>query len=405
MTFLRCSLCCSLGRSLRSACLAAGLAACSLAQAPSPAAKLPPEKTVRSWLLSEEPRLVAWGAHYALVERNRRLIPDLLNLASRWQPLSQRASQGSSQRTSQQTSGGLDGSFNIEGQSSEETDERDAMAAVVDALIQMKAPVPADTLRGLAPDFGNEVAVLLSRMPAEEAAPLRFELYRLPGPNTDGLQYVSASLLALHPAPGFAADLLTHLYVRATVYAVLPGAPEFGSGVAGDCFSEYQAPRKDWPVTGQYGLSQHKGDGATLLVAGIDPIYATREQSTHYLGGSCRIPGVHLGPEQRRRLIAEMLSTSPDEIPWQTSLETRIEFQSLPQFDSALMAFVEEQQRKFRTTTAELVADDLLTPAEAEQSLPQLELTLNDRRGAEAVPIPDLTDLPPHVKWASSPFH
>src|SRR5580658_8152666 len=137
MTFLRCSRCCSLGRSLRSACLAAGLAACSLAQAPSPAAKLPPEKTVRSWLLSEEPRLVAWGAHYALVERNRRLIPDLLNLASRWQPLSQRASQGSSQRTSQQTSGGLDGSFNIEGQSSEETDERDAMAAVVDALIQM----------------------------------------------------------------------------------------------------------------------------------------------------------------------------------------------------------------------------------------------------------------------------
>jgi hypothetical protein len=296
-------------------------------------------------------------------------------------------------------------SFNIEGQSSEETDERDAMAAVVDALIQMKAPVPADTLRGLAPDFGNEVAVLLSRMPAEEAAPLRFELYRLPGPNTDGLQYVSASLLALHPAPGFAADLLTHLYVRATVYAVLPGAPEFGSGVAGDCFSEYQAPRKDWPVTGQYGLSQHKGDGATLLVAGIDPIYATREQSTHYLGGSCRRPGVHLGPEQRRRLIAEMLSTSPDEIPWQTSLETRIEFQSLPQFDSALMAFVEEQQRKFRTTTAELVAHDLLTPAEAEQSLPQLELTLNDRRGAEAVPIPDLTDLPQHVKWASSPFH
>jgi len=79
-------------------------------------------------------------------------------------------------------------------------------------------------------------------------------------------------------------------------------------------------------VTGQYTLSQHEGDGAILLVAGIDPIYATREQSTHYLGGSCSIPGVHLGPEQRRRLIAEMLSTSPEEIAWQTSLETRIEF-------------------------------------------------------------------------------
>jgi len=299
-----------LRRSVCNAYLAATLAACSLAQTPSPAAKFPPEKTMRSWLLSEEPRLVAWGAHDALVARDRNLIPDLLVLASRWQPLSQRPSD----------------SLHAKGLSPEQKDERDAMAAVLDALIQMKSPVPADTLRSLAPDFGNEVAVLLSRMPTEEAAPLSFDLYRLPAEHTYGLQYVSAALLALHPVPGFAADLLANISVRAKVYAVLPGEGGFGGGSASDCFSEYQIPRKNWPVTGQYTLSQHEGDGAILLVAGIDPIYATREQSTHYLGGSCSIPGVHLGPEQRRRLIAEMLSTSPEEIAWQTSLETRIEF-------------------------------------------------------------------------------
>jgi hypothetical protein len=52
------------------------------------------------------------------------------------------------------------------------------MAAVVDTLIQMRVLVPAETLRSLAPDFGNVVAVLLSRMPISEAVPVAFDFYR-----------------------------------------------------------------------------------------------------------------------------------------------------------------------------------------------------------------------------------
>jgi hypothetical protein len=369
-------------------CLAVTLAAHSPAQVPSTPAGVPSENALDSWLLSGDPRLVAWGAHDALMARDPNLIPDLLSLASHWQPLSRQTP---------------DPSTSPAGLSPEQTDERDAMAAVLDALIQMNVSVPADTLRTLAPDFGNDVAVLLSRMPAEQAGPLSYDLYRSPAEHGHGLQYVSAALLALHPVPGFAADLLANIKVRATIFAILPGSEQFGGGESGSCAGSSELPREDWPVTGQYALSKENGDAAVLLVAGTDPIYATREESTHYLDDRCG-SGVYLSPGERLRLIAEMLGISPEAIPWQTELMTNIEFQSLGQFDNALLAFVEEQQEKYRATLAALTARNLVTPSESQESLPQLELKLNDMRGEGATPIPNPPNLPSHVQWSSTPY-
>ena len=123
------------------------------------------------------------------------------------------------------------------------------MAAVLDTLIQINVPVPADSLRALAPDFGNAVAVLLSRMPAVEAGPVSFDLYRRHTDHRYTLQYVSAALLALHPVPGFAADLLANIKVEAIVTATAPGSEEYGgSGSSGSCGPSSEAPRKGWPV-------------------------------------------------------------------------------------------------------------------------------------------------------------
>src|SRR5271170_2708904 len=97
-------------------CLAVILAAYSPAQVPSAPAGLPSENALDSWLLSGDPRLVAWGAHDALMARDPNLIPDLLSLASHWQPLSRQTSDPSTSPT---------------GLSPEQTDERDAMAAVL----------------------------------------------------------------------------------------------------------------------------------------------------------------------------------------------------------------------------------------------------------------------------------
>jgi len=55
----------------------------SQAQTPARADGFPSENTLQSWLAGGDPRLVAWGAHDALVTRDRNLIPNLLTLAAR----------------------------------------------------------------------------------------------------------------------------------------------------------------------------------------------------------------------------------------------------------------------------------------------------------------------------------
>jgi hypothetical protein len=274
------------------------------------------------------------------------------------------------------------------------------MLSILDALIQMNVPVPADTLRTLTPDFGNAVAVLLSRMSPEDSGPLSLEFYRSPTDHDYGLQYVSAALLSLHPVPGFAADLVSNIRVDAYLRVIPPGSEPEGMGFFACCGPSPEALRNDWPAIGQYALTKEKSGGALLLVAGIDPIYAVRRQSPQYLGDCSMSLGATLGPEERVRLVAEMLNTPPEAIAWQVQPVITIEFQSLQRFDADLLSFVEEQQTKHRATVEALAARGLLTPTEAEQCLPAMTLHLIDDRGQDTAPIPMRSDLPPHVEWS-----
>jgi hypothetical protein len=362
------------------------LGACAVAQT---SASQQLEEKISTELRSGNPQQVAWAAHDALSARDQNLLPELLSLAEGWQPLVR-------QKIDEDHPTDL---------SPLQLDQRDAMAAVLDALIQMHADVPSDTLRILAPDFGNQVAVLLSRMPVGEMQTVAFDLYRLPAEQIHGLQDVSAALLAQHPVPGFAAHMIANVTVRATIFVTLPGAPPFGQGFAGDCFGESDNPRKGWPLTGQYQLTKEKTGGALVLVSGSDPIYAVHKLSTRYTGDHCsaRI-GVYLGPEERTGLIAEMLGISRDAISWKTNLQTQIEFESPEQFEHALLAFAEQEQEKHQATVAALAAHGLLTASEAVDSLPQLQLRLDDMRGQGLAPLQTPTSLPPHVDCSLSPF-
>jgi hypothetical protein len=152
-------------------------------------------------------------------------------------------------------------------------------------------------------------------------------------------------------------------------------------------------------MTGQYRLSKQKSDRASLVVAGIDPIYATRSESARYVPESCGV-GMYLGPEGRLRLIAEMLGVPREEIPWQTIVSATIEFQSPEQFQRDLLAFVEEERAKHRAAAAGPADRNLLSLAEAEQSLPELKLKVSDQRGKGALPIPEPSNLPARVEWS-----
>jgi hypothetical protein len=347
---------------------------------------LPSEKTQEDWLRSGDPRLEAWAAHDALVMRDQDLIPDLVTLASKWQPLLRETCT----------------KWPCSELSDEQIDERDAMAAVLDTLIQMKVPVSTDALRNLAPDFGNDVSIVLARLPDDESIPLSFDFYRSPPELYHGVQYVSAALLALHPPAGFAAMLLASIQVRATVMIVLPKSPQGGiiySG--GSCGVPGIFPRKNWPLTGQYALSIDKSEGAILVVDGIDPVYATRKESTRYTGDDCEMVRVGLVPSERRKLIAEMLGITPESLPWTTAFETNIAFKSLGQFDADILALVATEQEKYRATARALFDRQLVGYPDIETSLPELLLELHDDRGPGAVEIPQLSNLPANVKWST----
>jgi hypothetical protein len=366
-------------------CLVATLVARASAQMPSATNPLPPEATLESWLSSEDPRLVAWGAHDVLVARDPNLTPQLVTLAGRWQPLLLQTSDNSPYPRL----------------SDEQKDLRDAMAEVLDTLIQMNVALPADALRNLAPDFGNDVAILLSRIPEDESSPLSFDFFRSRPAREFSLQYVSAALLALHPPVEFAADLLSSISVQANVIIVLPGSGQFGFGEGGStCGGIPERLRENWPMIGQYRLTKQKNDGASLVVAGIDPIYAMRRESTHFLPESSS--DMYLGPEERLRLIAEMLGVPREEIQWNTMAYTTIQFRSPEQFERDLLAFVAEERAKHQATAAALADRNLLSLAEAEQSLPKLKLRIRDLRGEGALPIPEPSNLPSRVEWSSA---
>lgn len=362
--------------------------ACLMAMvSPFSRAQVPPETdnsnlSAGGWQGKEVALAVAWRAYDAMATNDGSAIPELLSLARWWQPFPS-------------------GDWGRPELSPEQKEERDAMAVVLDALIQLNATIPAETLRNLAPDFENAVAVALARMPIEESGPLSLEFYRSPPVPDYPLQHVSASLLALHPRPGFAGKLLSDITVRATVFVIRPGGETYGTGSGGSYFNPTEPTRDDWPMIGQYKLSKEMSEGATVLVAGVEPIYVSRVESVRYLGTDQSMSrGMYLGSEQRRGLIAEMLGISPEQIPWETRLQANIEFASLEQFNGELLAFVEEQQQMYRAT-AEALRQRKLLDSEAAPTLPLLEINLNDVRGDDDEPTSkDAVDLPARVEWS-----
>jgi hypothetical protein len=349
-------------------CLAALLTSFAQAQTVSQTDTSKARSSPGGWAGTEDPKAVAWRAYDAMLIGDDSAIPQLLSVASRWQPLM------SPHDTDDPPARKL---------TAAQREQRDAMTVVLDALIQLKAPVPADTLRNLAPDFGNAVAVILARMPAQESELLAQEFFGS-AKTDDTVQYVSAALLALHPPPGFAGKLLADIRVRAKVVALSPGEA-IGSGGDGACGGPAPEPeREDWPEMGQYKLSTRMSQGS-VLVGGNDPVYVSREESTRYLGNDCTFqwyaPG--LGVEQRRALIAQMLGESAEQIPWETDVTSEIEFTSLGGFSGEVLGFIQEQQLMYLDTAKALQERGLLAASEVSQSLPVIELCLDDERRAQ----------------------
>lgn len=344
------------------------------AQQAAVAEKVPAESEIEGLIQSAEPREMAWGAHYAYLRESPKLDEELLAAAERWQPLVN-------------SSGEETGRTAI---TPEQMDKRDGMAAVLDALIRLHVTVQAEILRGLAADFPNEVAVLLSRLSEDEFRDVAMEYFRKPPKDAYGLQYVSAALLAKSPPERFAGELLASVTVKADVFIQRPGEPSIGIGRSSGCCGGGigSNERKDWPAFGSYHLTKAKSPRTFLLLSAPDPIYGVRSESTHYAHFVCG--DLSLTDEDRRRMLAYMLKVHIEDMGWEGSFSRTIFYRSPQQVNFELQSLIDEEQEKYRVTARQLVQEGLMTESEVEGSLPMLILNRHDlvkEESAEAEPL------------------
>lgn len=82
------------GRTIALVILAAYIASRAHAQDPSTFNTPPTLTQIDSWLRSEDPRIVAWGAVYAQQSNDPGLASQLTYLASNWQPITREKNSG-----------------------------------------------------------------------------------------------------------------------------------------------------------------------------------------------------------------------------------------------------------------------------------------------------------------------
>jgi hypothetical protein len=335
---------------------------------------------IATMLNSGDTRSVAWGAFYASAAFDTAAIPTLTRLANRWQTLVPESTNA-------------DGIVQF---SDAQIETRDEMASILCALIHLDGPLPRDTVRALAHDFPSETAIFLARMPASDSADLRMEFFRDPTNHTATLRYVAAALLAREPQPGFAAELMNGIRVRANVQVISPGTRPGGSGFSGDCGTATSRRSDGWPPTQQYGIRTYESEDSFEIVGGAEPVYATRLVVTHYDPHRCG-DGVFLSADRRQRLVAEMLGVKPEKMPWQVAVYRTIEYLSQPQYETDLLAFVNGEIEKQRATTSALADKGLVTPADVTKAMPEILVLVQDAREERTAPLAEVTNLPQRV--------
>ena len=329
------------------------------------------------WLSSADPVRVAWGAWLARRDRLTELVPVLIEKVEEYQP---------NEEFSFQTA---------------ERDRHDALLVVLDALIELRAPVPVQAARKLYPEFAAQSIILLVRSP-EDAQSSALDIFHIAEANWTWL--AAGNLLLKNRTPGFAALLLTQFTEHMEVSVIDSG---HGGGVGGggsECGFSSGGPKAGWPPVGLYFLDQFPNRfpqlTAAFLIGGETSVYYWRNEPGNYDNPTASPGACDDGNRDQYRV--QYLNKLME--PWLPGIKldayphTAIEWKSEADYRQQLIGIAEEQRARFHSVVAFLQdTAQVLTPSEAAPLKLRLEVVIRDDRSRRSVPLPAVSEQETHI--------
>lgn len=261
--------------------------------------------------------------------------------------------------------------------------------AILDALVQLHARVPAEVLRSFLPRWPIPTLILLDTSTGDRDGML---LERLGVTGSFEWQAV-ANLLLQDKPPGFAFRLLDGLQLRLTVYVSDEPNRGFGSATGGGsehgCMAGSVA--RGYPPLADYAFAV-AGPGATILSVGPNVAYYVRRVLT-----PPTIPCDHTGdiaekPSGFDRVRYLNALVKPSEIPLRDSTDATVLWSTPEQFQQDVSWQRKVVADQYRTTLALLESAKRLTEDEAAALAPHVTTTVRDVRTNKSEPLPELSD-------------
>lgn len=321
------------------------------------------------WLQSENPLDVAWGAWLARVDSQTAALSLLLKQLPRYNQ-----SEDSAPR-------------------SRSADQHDAMLQVLDALIELRAPVPVEDAHKLFPEFAAQSLILLIRSP-DDAQPALLDIFDRASANWNWL--AAGNALLKTRSPGFTARLVARFTEHLEISVWDPGVGGgTGGGVISECGFSLRAPKPGWPPVGLYHLTEFPERipwlSATFLIGGETPVYYWRAQPGNYDNPPDAQAACDDGSRDayRAQYLTRLLPPFP-RIAIQAYPRVFLEWHDDILYREQFAAAIEKQLAQLRDAVASLQQSGLLASGPAPIASPRLEIVIDDQRRDKSVPLPSV---------------
>jgi hypothetical protein len=310
---------------------------------------------------SDDLKEVAWGAYLAAQNQRRSLVPVLQERLAALP-----VTNGSVPPT--------DGSL-------------PAAMAILDALVQLDAKLPAQTLGPWFDRCPVQTLILLANASSGRDEQLLSLLE-----STSGSRWqAAANLLLMTKPPGFARWLLTGLRLRLTLFVTDQPGISIGSGSGGGSSGEdgnYSVRAEGFPPLADYRFAGAV-PGATILALGPRPVYYIRRVEGP--------PGSYAPHGNGKSLVSNL-----DRVQYIDTLATG-RYEAGPLFDEMsatvlwtnaqdLQQRIGEERRRvdsvYERVVSQLVVRGYLSPEEAVIFHPEIAVTVSDQRKNKSEPLP-----------------